>query len=133
VHAEKGAHSKECQHLANEHKLLSKISHANIVSVDNTLQQCVNLKGTEICAMFVELANLDLFDLMSNIYPKVLSPSQIREYFTQINKAVKTLHDSGASHNDLKLENIFLYNEKKTAKIADFGFAHDVQPRNADQ
>lgn len=32
------------------------------------------LKGNEFCAMEIELADTDLFDKMSSMYPNVLTP-----------------------------------------------------------
>lgn len=59
--------------------------------------------------MEIELADRDLFDKMSHMYPNVLEPIQIRSMFLQIAKAVEYLHDRNITHNDIKLENIFVF------------------------
>mmetsp|Transcript_4092 Transcript_4092/g.5865 ORF Transcript_4092/g.5865 Transcript_4092/m.5865 type:complete len:123 (-) Transcript_4092:670-1038(-) len=81
VHSSSGNHSKECQHLHNEHNLLKNINHCNIVSVKERLHESVLLKGNEFCAIELELADSDLFDKMSELYPNVLTPVQVRGIF----------------------------------------------------
>lgn len=105
---------------------MGAVNHEGIVKISGLIQDSVCLKGAEFCALMIELADSDLFDLMSSIYPKVLSPDQIRVFFRKINSALELLHNSGFAHNDLKLENILLYKNKSEAKIADFGFASSV-------
>jgi serine/threonine protein kinase len=63
---------------------------------------------------------------MSKIYPQVLTPSQLRSHFKQVLQAVQYLHSCGIAHNDIKLENIFLFGGQQIAKLADFGFARDI-------
>lgn len=67
------------------------------------------LKGVQFCAIELELAETDLFDKMSAMYPEVLTPGKVRELFSHIIGAVQNLHAQGIAHNDIKLENIFLF------------------------
>lgn len=46
---------------------------------------------------------------MSHMYPNVLEPIQIRAMFLQIAKAVEYLHERNITHNDIKLENILVF------------------------
>lgn len=46
--------------------------------------------------------------------------------------AVQYLHHNNVAHNDIKLENIFLFEQQQRAKLADFGFARVGVPRNAE-
>lgn len=132
IHNHPGTHQKECSHLHNEHQILCQVQHENIIGVRPNFQQNKTLKNVEFCAIELELAEIDLFDKMSAMYPQVISPSALREYFKQLLCAIDHLHSHGIAHNDIKLENIFLVNEHKTVKLADFGFARDYTFRSAD-
>ena len=57
----------------------------------------------------MELADCDLFDKMSHMYPNVLEPIQIRSMFLQIAKALEYLHERNITHNDIKLENFLVF------------------------
>ena len=59
------------------------------------------------------------------LYPKKgFSESQTRYIFNQILKGVKSIHDNGIVHLDLKIENIIL-DEFYNLKISDFGLSID--------
>jgi serine/threonine-protein kinase GIN4/serine/threonine-protein kinase KCC4 len=59
------------------------------------------------------------------LYPKKgFSESQTRYIFKQILKGVKSIHDNGIIHLDLKIENIMI-DEFYNVKISDFGFSID--------
>ena len=59
------------------------------------------------------------------LYPKKgFSESQTRYIFTEILKGVKSIHDNGIIHLDLKIENIMI-DEFYNVKISDFGFSID--------
>ncbi len=76
--------------------------------------------------MEIELANKDLFETMSSIFPKILEPKQVRMLFQQITSALDFIHTKNIQHNDIKLENIFVFENSKIAKLADFGFSTDT-------
>ncbi len=48
--------------------------------------------------------------------------STLRNIFRNIAEGLLFIHSNGFSHNDIKTENVFIF-EKFTVKIADFGFA----------
>ena len=54
-----------------------------------------------------------------------------RRLFRQILYGVHQLHLSGFAHRDLKLDNIFL-GENFIVKVADFGFARNLEGENGD-
>ena len=72
----------------------------------------------------MELADTDLFNKMSQIYPEIITPKIMRSYFLQIAKAIEYLHQNEITHNDIKLENILLF-QNNIVKLADFGFSND--------
>lgn len=67
----------------------------------------------------------DYFNLLKNFQSSGVDQfpfNQKMQYFHQISSAVSYLHNKQISHNDIKLENILIWN-RDTAKLADFGFA----------
>lgn len=47
----------------------------------------------------------------------------LKRYFQGLADALNYLHEKNITHNDIKLENIFLFNKCENAKLADFGFS----------
>jgi hypothetical protein len=88
LHQTENQHSKECVQLHNEFNILDKLNHPNIIKIQPKLHNCVRMQKNELCCMEIELADRDLFDKMSHMYPNVLEPIQIRSYFLQIAKSV---------------------------------------------
>jgi serine/threonine protein kinase len=69
----------------------------------------------------LELAEAgELFDFVANTGR--FSEKVSRHYFKELCGALKSCHDSGVYHRDLKAENIFM-NNKFELKVGDFGFA----------
>ena len=78
--------------------------------------------------MEMELADCDLFDEMSKLYPKIIEPTRMRLVFNQLIRGVQYIHNKNIAHNDIKLENIFMFEGQTIPKLADFGFAKSFQP-----
>ena len=53
---------------------------------------------------------------------KYLDEEECKEVFRQVARGLKALHDAGACHRDIKMENI-LFGHDKLLKLADFGLA----------
>lgn len=103
--------------------MLSKLAHPNIIKAGKFLSNA-EIKGMKFCAIELELADVDLFDRMSEVYPDLIGSEKIRKYFNQLASAIDYLHNQmNIAHNDIKLENVFLFKATDTVKLADFGFA----------
>lgn len=135
--------SKESKHLLNEHTILKKLHHPNVITPfkfkRNVVMQGLkgeaqerNLEGLGDTAV----AGVELYDilvlehaekgsLMQVVREKRLSLPQIRQLFHQVCEAVEYLHCNYIVHRDIKLENVFVSveNNKLACKLGDFGFS----------
>lgn len=73
----------------------------------------------------MELASRDLRSHIAS-HKQPLNPERYREIFRDIAKAANFIHKKGVCHNDIKMENILLFNNG-TAKLSDFGFASKLK------
>lgn len=122
MHQSPNIHTKECEHLHNEAVILGQCRHPSIIKNQGEIMSNVSIKNSHFCALQIELADTDLFDKIAKTYPNPVEPKYIRAAFLQILRAIDYLHNElEVAHNDVKLENIFLFRNK--AKLADFGFA----------
>ncbi|WP_308749449.1 Stk1 family PASTA domain-containing Ser/Thr kinase [uncultured Anaerococcus sp.] len=103
----------------NEAQSAAKLSHINIVNVYDIGKDMLNGKLIQYIVMeYVEGETLkDLIDR-----EKVLENHDIIDYSTQIAKALKSAHDSGIVHRDIKPQNI-LIDKYGLCKVTDFGIA----------
>lgn len=69
----------------------------------------------------MEWATCDFTDLRNS--HTNLSLEQLWTYFSQVFSAIEYLHEQRIAHNDIKLDNIFYYQEQNIVKLADFGFS----------
>jgi len=102
------------------------LKHQNIISIlDCRVQQIVPVQNTlvQISCIVMELAPFgDFFDLI--ITKKIKFDEKLaRTYFHQLLDGVEYIHENGAAHLDLKLENLLL-SEDFSLKITDFDTAH---------
>jgi serine/threonine protein kinase len=75
----------------------------------------------------LEKAEYDMFHFVKNLDLKQRY-TYIKKFAREILDAISYIHEKGIAHNDLKLENIFLFKNmenKLIAKIADFGLARN--------
>lgn len=49
------------------------------------------------------------------------------DLYGQIASGLEYLHSENCAHNDIKSENILLFDQQRSAKIADFGLANNVE------
>lgn len=88
--------------------------HPNIIKCYDTIQT------NKYTYIVMELCNNG--DLVS-IMTKPIDENLVKSYFIQLIDGLKFLKQLKIIHRDLKPSNILLTNNKKTIKIADFGFA----------
>ena len=103
----------------NEAQSAAKLSHINIVNVYDIGKDMLNGKLIQYIVMeYVDGETLkDLIDR-----EKVLDNHDIIDYSTQIAQALKSAHDSGIVHRDIKPQNI-LIDKYGLCKVTDFGIA----------
>lgn len=89
-------------------------NHPNII-------RCYDTVETENYT-YIIMELCDQGDLVS-IMGKPIEESVVKSYFIQLIEGLKFLKQFKIIHRDLKPSNILLTNNKKTIKIADFGFA----------
>ena len=101
-----------------EIEIMKKIeNHKNIIKLYQVLQTENHLYlVTDFCE------GGELFDFL--IINGRLKENQARRLFKQILDAIEYLHQNEICHRDLKAENLLLSDDKKTIKVADFGFSN---------
>nr|XP_047924264.1 serine/threonine-protein kinase Nek5 isoform X3 [Anser cygnoides] len=118
---------KEKEASQKEVILLAKMKHANIVTFFASLQE--NNK------LYIMMEYCDGGDLMKRInmqHGVLFDEDQILSWFVQISLGLKHIHDRKILHRDVKaqfllcLQNIFLSNNGKIAKLGDFGIARQL-------
>lgn len=100
-----------------EIKILSKISHMNVVKLVTTLENSVSLN-----LVFEYVSGCSLKDYLYSRSLKRIEEGQGISIMSQILGCVEYLHGMGICHRDLKLENI-LIDENHLIKLVDFGFS----------
>ena len=103
----------------NEAQSAARLSHINIVNVYDIGKDMLNGQLIQYIVMeYVEGETLK--DLI--VREKVLDNHDIIDYSTQIAQALKSAHDSGIVHRDIKPQNI-LIDKYGLCKVTDFGIA----------
>ncbi|KAG5591777.1 hypothetical protein H5410_042291 [Solanum commersonii] len=108
---------EECINL-REVKSLRRMSHPNIVKLKEVIRE------NDILYFVLEYMECNLYNLMEN-RPHLFLESQVRNWCFQIFQGLASIHQLGYFHRDLKPENL-LVSKDHTIKIADFGFAREI-------
>jgi len=103
----------------------SQFNHPNIISIIDckTEQETFCSEGTKVSYVLMEYAKYgDFFDALITL--KIpFKDIHIRTYFHQVLEGLEVLHNKGAAHLDLKLENL-LIDENYTLKLTDFDLSY---------
>ncbi|KRX08950.1 Protein kinase-like domain [Pseudocohnilembus persalinus] len=94
----------------------------------------IEINGVHGCCSIMSLAEGgDLVDLANSNNKKFFDLKLIKKIFSQIAQSVKIMHNKGYTHNDIKLDNIFVFYQEKrenqqviSFKIGDFGFSRKI-------
>ena len=108
-----------------EATFMKELSHPNIINLidfgKGTIEKD-NLVSEEVSYIVMEYAQKgDLFDFVGYA-GKPFTENHMRYIFKKILEGVQSMHKSGISHRDLKIENI-LVDRNYNPKVADFGFS----------
>ncbi|KAI3452265.1 hypothetical protein Pfo_008930 [Paulownia fortunei] len=110
--------------MAREILILRKLDHPNIMKLEGIITSRLS------CSIYLvfEYMEHDLAGLLS--CPDIkFTDSQIKCYMRQLLSGVEHCHSRGIMHRDIKSSNILVNNEG-ILKIADFGLANFLRPKN---
>jgi len=108
-----------------EISILKKARHTNIVSLHEILAG----DDPSECVLVMEFVEHDLKNLQEDMSERFLA-SEVKTLLKQLVGAVEFLHANHIMHRDLKTSNILLSN-RGVLKLADFGMARYIPPRDA--
>lgn len=104
----------------------SKFRHSNIVSIPhfvNEHEAYYDDVATKVSYILMEYAQYgDMFNALVR-YKIPFNETLVRTYFHQLIDALEFLHNNGAAHLDIKLENLLIA-ENYTLKVTDFDLSY---------
>ncbi|XP_069823229.1 serine/threonine-protein kinase Nek4 isoform X1 [Dendropsophus ebraccatus] len=118
----RSAPRRERKAAEQEAQLLSRLKHPNIVAYKESWEGDDGL--LYIVMGFCEGG--DLYHKLKEQKGKLISESQVVEWFVQIAMALQYLHDLHVMHRDLKTQNIFL-TKSNIIKVGDLGIARVLE------
>lgn len=108
-----------------EISILQKSRHPNIVS----LHEVLSGSDPSECVLVMEFLEHDLKTLQEDMHDPFVA-SEVKTLLRQLVGGVSFLHENSIMHRDLKTSNILL-NNRGQLKLADFGMARSIPPRDA--
>lgn len=109
--------TEEIYNLSREGRLLSKLSHPNIIKI-----YCYYTHENYLYNVMEYAKGGELTQYINNT--KNIPEEKIKSIFKQIYEAVKYIHNNNIIHRDLKTNNIVFLDEEKThVAIIDFGIS----------
>ena len=120
------------KHFKSEIDTLKKLSHENIINLvdsgDGTVRKLNGIIKQKNYIVLEYAANCELFDFIY-FAKKGLGEYISKGLFKQLLSGLDFCHKSGVAHRDLKTENLML-TDKWVLKIADFGYATNIEGKN---
>ncbi|KAF6026571.1 hypothetical protein EB796_015123 [Bugula neritina] len=114
-----GLTDKEIDQAVTEVKVLSRLSHFNIIRYKQAWVEGLELN---IVMEYAERGDLHQMIQLQASKGELFSEAQILSWFLQMTFAVKYIHKENILHRDLKTQNVFLTKDN-ILKIGDFGIA----------
>jgi len=116
----------------SEINTLRKLNHENIINLidsgNGTVKKVNGITKQKNYIVLEYAENSELFDFI--YFPKRGLGEKIgKGLFKQLLSGLDACHKSGVAHRDLKTENLML-TDKYQVKIADFGFATNIEGKN---
>jgi NIMA (never in mitosis gene a)-related kinase len=105
----------------NEIKILSNVSHPNIIKMHENFRT-----NDKLCIVMDYCEGGDLATVVKVMKDHPFSENQILNWFVQLCWAVKHLHERNILHRDIKTQNIFLTKQRRVVKLGDFGIARTL-------
>lgn len=93
---------------------------------NNRFLNCLNSfrNGRYHCFVLNYAENGDLYNYINK--RDTISESAVKNIIYNVLNAINDLHSKGFCHQDIKLENILLFGDEKTATLADFGSTEKI-------
>ena len=111
------------KNLKREALVMSKLSHPNVVSLHEVCSH------TEYFCLAMDFyPGGTLCDLVSNSQLGRLEENDSKLYFRHLLSGLHHIHQSNVIHRDIKLENVFLNQDRSKAVIGDFGLSNLWSP-----
>ncbi|EGR32181.1 protein kinase domain protein [Ichthyophthirius multifiliis] len=103
------------QEIKTEYNIIKQLNHPNIIKVFDYYDDLY--LDSKFCekenrGFTMELAKCDLLNFLKQTQKMPINPKQIKNIFLNIAKALDYLHNRGISHNDIKLENILIFDRR---------------------
>jgi serine/threonine protein kinase len=106
--------------LENEIDIMKRLNHPNILNMIDVIEQ-KNSSGEKVLYIILEFCGGG--DLKKMVRHRRMKEKYAIVYFKQIADGLQYLRDKNIIHRDLKPHNVLITSDRKTLKIADFGFA----------
>jgi len=106
--------------LENEIDIMKRLNHPNILNMIDVIEQR-NSSDEKILYIVLEMCGGG--DLKKMVRHRRMKEKYAVVYFRQIADGLQYLRSKNIIHRDLKPHNVLLTSDRKTLKIADFGFA----------